>query len=100
MGFCITCHFFSFNGFTTIFITKLQIFLLVTCQDLLHSMPGLFTYMDKTFCIPCQDFVHPLPGLLRPLCIITTKQLPLNSILSSKIDCESNFQIKKMYFME
>jgi hypothetical protein len=57
---------FSFNGFTT-FTTKLQIFLLGTCQDLLHSMPGLFAHMDKTFCIPCQDFVHPLPGLLCPL---------------------------------
>ena len=58
---------FSFNGFTTIFITKLQIFFIGTCQDLLHSMPGLFAHMDKTFCIPCQDFVHPLPGFLRPL---------------------------------
>uniref|UniRef100_A0A914C8G2 Uncharacterized protein n=1 Tax=Acrobeloides nanus TaxID=290746 RepID=A0A914C8G2_9BILA len=35
--------------------------------DLLHSMPGLFAHMDKTFCTPCQDFVHTLPGLLRPL---------------------------------
>ena len=45
---------------------KLKFFL---CQDLLHSMPGLLSHMDKTFCIPYQDFVHPLPGLLRPLYI-------------------------------
>ena len=46
---------FSFNGFTTIFITKLQFFI--------GNLSGLIAFYARTFCTHGQDFLHPMSGL-------------------------------------